>query len=115
MSNKLIKQPSPLDTEVKCSLCSKTFWGPTGDMQSERGFRFGQSLMKHLSTAHPETAIEIARSTDPFASYCAFRLFTGDQHFKELLDEQQAELLNWIDPQPPAPSESTPEIVTPEA
>jgi hypothetical protein len=91
-------------------------------MQSERGFRFGQTLLKHISAAHPQSAVEIARSTDPFASYCAFRLFTGDQHFKELLDEQQAELLNWIDPQDPdepaeslAPPESTPENVLPEA
>lgn len=115
--------PSPLDTRLTCSMCNKEFWGPVGDMQSERGFRFGQSLLKHIATAHPQTAVEIAQSTDPYATYCGFRLFNGDQNFKELLDEQQAELLNWIDPQEddnppeedpnpadsPARPESTPE------
>jgi hypothetical protein len=101
MSNKLIKQHSPLDTEVKCSLCSKTFWGPTGDMRSERGTRFAQSLLKHIGTAHPQDAQEIIRSTDPWTSYCTIRLFSGDANFTDLLEQQKAELLNWIDPQEP--------------
>jgi hypothetical protein len=127
MSNKLIKQHSPLDTEVKCSLCSKTFWGPTGDMRSERGTRFAQSLLKHIGTAHPQDAQEIIRSTDPWTSYCTIRLFSGDANFTDLLEQQKAELLNWIDPQEPdrtdaefiddepAPTESDPVLRPPEA
>lgn len=96
MSNKLIKQPSPLDVPVKCAMCSKTFYGPTDDMGSERGARFASALHKHVATAHPELAQAIIKMNDLFVSWCAFTLFQGDTNFDSMLDNMRAELLKIV-------------------
>jgi hypothetical protein len=101
MSNKLIKQPSPLDVPVKCAVCSRTFYGPTDDMRSERGVRFANVLHKHVAAAHPELTQGIIRMSDLFVNWCALTLFRGDANFDALLDDMKAELLKIVTGQSP--------------
>lgn len=112
MSNKLTKLPSPLDMPVKCGLCGQSFYGPTDDMNSERGARFAAALFKHISMRHPERSEAIAKMSDLFASWCAYTLFVGDEHFEQMKTDQQHELKKIVHGLPadaPVPS-SEPEM-----
>ena len=108
MSNKLVKRPSPIDTPVKCVLCGHTLYGPTGDMGSERGARFGQALHRHIAASHPDKAEAIIKMNDLFVSWCAYTLFIGDENYQEMIRGYRTGLLGIMGMSEPA-SESAEE------
>jgi hypothetical protein len=84
--------PHEITVPVKCSLCKKTFYGPTAALVGDadptpRGVRFIRYLHEHIARDHPQVASDLMYFTNEFYGWRALSLFdTQDKKVLEVWD-----------------------------